>query len=61
MTQELKVLVTGSALREILEAVSGPGHLIRELQAIRRLGGSPLDVLADEYNAAVKQANADQD
>jgi hypothetical protein len=57
MSDEFMITVTGSALREILEAISGPGYLIRELQAIQSLGNSPITTLADEYNAAVKARN----
>lgn len=54
------VTVTGSALKALLEAVLGPPHYIRELQAIRRLGNSPIDILLNEYNAAVETHNAKQ-
>lgn len=50
---ERKIEVTASALQEVLQAIIGPGVLMRELQAIRSLGGSPIDVLIEEYNAAM--------
>lgn len=55
-----KVLVSADALRQILEAINGPGYLMRELQAIRSLGNSPIDTLTKEYNAAVIEHNKAQ-
>lgn len=49
-----KITVSAQALREILQALSGPGHLIRELQVIRSLGDNPIDTLIQEYNDALK-------
>lgn len=55
MTDEREMVsVDAAALREILAAITGPGHLIRELQAIRSLGNSPIDILRDDFNAWVK-------
>jgi len=51
-----KVTVSADALRQILSALVGPPHYIRELQAIRSLGDSPIDKLIDEYNSQVKDA-----
>jgi hypothetical protein len=51
------VAVDAKALRQLLEAVTGPGHHIRELQATRSLHAlghpNPIDTLIDSYNAAV--------
>ena len=33
----MKISVTAEALREVLVALNGPGHLIRELQATRNI------------------------
>jgi ribA/ribD-fused uncharacterized protein len=48
------VAVDADSLRQILEALVGPGHLIRELQATRLLPGieSPITRLVNEYNAS---------
>lgn len=35
------------ALKQVLLALNGPPHYIRELQAIRSLGNSPIDVLLE--------------
>jgi hypothetical protein len=53
----MKVSVDAVALREVLTALVGPPHLLRELQAIRGLPGdaSPIDKLVDEFNAAVQE------
>ena len=48
-----KVSVDADKLRQILEAITGPGHLIRELQAIRSIGSDPISALVDEYNLQV--------
>lgn len=53
------VTVDKAALREILAALIGPPHLIRELQATRCLGDSPIDLLVEQFNAAV--ANGQQE
>lgn len=47
-----KILVSADALGEVLRALSGPDYLIRELQAVRMLGDSPIDKLIKEYKAA---------
>ena len=54
-----KITVSADALRTVLQALNGPGHYIRELQAIRNLPGdaSPIDTLIDEYNAAANTHN----
>lgn len=51
------VTVSAADLRAILEALSGPGYLIRELQAIRSLGNSPIDRLIAEFDAQVDEFN----
>jgi hypothetical protein len=54
------VSVDAKALRQLLEAVSGPGHHIRELQATRSLHTlgypNPIDTLIDGFNAAIAAA-----
>ena len=50
------VTVNAYALRELLVALNGPAHLIRELQALRGpLVGenNPINILTAEFNAAV--------
>jgi len=57
----IQVTVSASALQELLQALNGPPHIIRELIATRGLGAfnvkNPIDTLCDEYNAAVEQHN----
>ena len=55
--EPFKILVTASALKEILEALRGPGYMVRELQALRSLGESPIDLLVDEYTSQVTAYN----
>lgn len=49
------VAVDAVALRRVLEALVGPGHLIRELQATRSLHSlghpNPIDTLLEQFNA----------
>ena len=57
------VTVSASALRSVLQALNGPPHFIRELQATRNLlpgleNNNPINTLCDEYNAAVQAQNA---
>lgn len=54
------VTVNAKALRQVLEALNGPGHYIRELQVTRDLPGveNPIDTLTCEFNAAVEAFNA---
>lgn len=51
------VAVDGHALRRVLVALNGPGHMIRELQNTRDsppvFTGNPIDTLIDNFNAAV--------
>lgn len=49
-----KVLVSAEALRQVLQALNGPGHYIRELQVTRgSLFDNPIDKLIAEYNTTV--------
>lgn len=54
------VSVNAAALREILIAVTGPAHHIRELQVTRGLPmvDNPIDILINDYNAAVEANKA---
>lgn len=51
------VTVNADALRQVLNALIGAPHLIRELQATRDkppvLTGNPIDTLVREFNQAV--------
>jgi hypothetical protein len=52
----LKVSVTASALREVLVALNGPPHLIRELQVLTNpdlFPDNPITILTAEFNAFV--------
>jgi hypothetical protein len=54
------VAVNRKALFEVLTALNGPPHLIRELQVIRLLPGptnNPIDLLINQYNDVVKSAS----
>jgi hypothetical protein len=57
-----KVPVSADALAEVLTALLGPGHLIRELQATRSISASGLggpnaiNTLVDEYKAWTRGA-----
>lgn len=52
MDDNEKVLVNAKALREVLQALVGPGHLIRELLVISNLPGHdcPIKQLIKDYN-----------
>jgi len=58
------VTVNAAALRQLLEAVMGPAHLIRELRVIQELHQKklsppdPITILVEEYNAAAEAHNA---
>ena len=56
----VKVSVNAEALRRVLQALNGPAHHIRELQAIRNLPGdkNPIDRLIEDFNAAAEALNA---
>lgn len=53
-----KITVNTEALRQVLQALNGPDHYIRELQATRDrppiFTGNPIDTLINEFNAAVE-------
>ena len=53
------VTVNAEALRKVLNALIGPPHYIRELQATRDnpplFMGNPIDQLIDDYNSAVEE------
>jgi len=53
--------VDAEALYQVLQALSGPGHYIRELQATRSpLIDNPIDKLCNQYNEwATKQIAAE--
>lgn len=55
------VSVSAEALYEVLTALNGPGHLIRELQVTRDkppvLTGNPIDLLISQYNEYRKREN----
>lgn len=68
-----KVIVDREALRAVLSALNGPGHLIRELQATRtlppmKLGDdsvyeNPINKLIEDFNkhvASVTKTTTDQ-
>jgi hypothetical protein len=63
ITSSEMVSVDKKALKKILEALTGPGHLIRELQATRdlppmrlsegdELYENPINILLKQYNAS---------
>lgn len=55
MSEADAITVDRAALRQVLEALIGPGHLIRELQFTRSLPDNPINKLVDQYNAAIPQ------
>lgn len=55
------VTVNAKALKQLLEAVNGPGHLIKELQVLAKFSDSPITVLIDEFNDAVVAFNKSQE
>ncbi len=58
-----KVTVSADALRQVLNALNGPAHYIRELQVTRNISKlpgmnpNPINILVDEYTAAVDAHN----
>jgi cyanate lyase len=57
-----QVAVSADALKTVLEALNGPDHLIRELQATRNLDGlagepNPINLLITQYNEQVEAYN----
>uniref|UniRef100_A0AAU7PG64 Uncharacterized protein n=1 Tax=Burkholderia phage vB_BgluM-SURPRISE13 TaxID=3159457 RepID=A0AAU7PG64_9VIRU len=62
--ERLKVEVDAEALGDLLRALMGPGHLIRELMVIHSLDEKglsdkpgPIKLLVDQYNAFVHKTN----
>lgn len=65
-----KVSVSSVALRELLVALLGPGHLIREIQMLSKAHGSsiaelskevnPLDLILQQFNEEVEKFKAEQ-
>lgn len=56
----LKVSVSAEALREVLVALSGPPHLVRELQVLANSAlfpDSPINVLLREFNEFAESHN----
>lgn len=51
------ITVNFAALKQLLVAVAGPDHHIRELQYTRSLPNNPINVLLGEYNAIVAAHN----
>jgi len=53
------ITVSAEALRQVLQALIGPPHHIRELQATMSLPGdaNPIKTLYEEYNAEVDKLN----
>ena len=54
-----KIAVDKAALREVLQAINGPGHYIRELQATRNLPigpKNPINILTEEFNTDALRA-----
>lgn len=61
------VTVNAQALRQVLAALIGPPHLIRELQATRSFDAlpgftaNPINTLLAEFNQATKAAAEQED
>lgn len=62
--ERLQVSVDAEALGDLLRALMGPGHLIRELMVIHSLDEKglsdkpgPIKLLVDQYNAFVHKTN----
>lgn len=55
------VTVNAKALRDLLAAIIGPGHLIRELQTTRGQQDNPINLLIAEYNAATEKFNSEKE
>ncbi len=60
LTAQLESLVSGTVLlnqehtRQLLQALNGGGHLIRELQVLRGFPDNPITNLIEQYNAQVE-------
>jgi hypothetical protein len=54
VTDRAMVTVDANALRQVLQALTGPAHLIREIQMTRSIasltGDDPIGRLVDDYN-----------
>lgn len=62
---EDSVVVNSIALRQILMALNGPGHLIRELQYTRNVSKllgeiNPIDRIVNDFNNYVNKKNDNQ-
>lgn len=62
------VTVNAAALKQVLQALIGPGHLIRELQCIhgmhemlKKPGDDPVGTLLTEYNTWAQGENENPD
>ncbi|SEO65662.1 hypothetical protein [Nitrosovibrio sp. Nv6] len=55
-----QILVNKEALRQVLDALMGPPHLILELHALNKpyFPGNPVGILIEEYNKAVSSPPA---
>jgi len=51
--EEILIPVDAKALQRILEALYGPPHLIRELQATVSLPDNPIEKIREQYNTFV--------
>ncbi len=54
----IKLSISSGPLRRVLEALNGPPHLIRELQATRGpLVGddNPINILVNEFNEQIRE------
>lgn len=59
-SEEKMISVPASALYQLLQAVNGPLHLIRELQVITS-DDNPIIVLTDVWNAYAESENKPKD
>jgi hypothetical protein len=58
MAEELRVNVSADALEQVLRALNGPSHYVRELQALMNFDPSnPIVILTREYNEQVELHN----
>jgi hypothetical protein len=55
MTDNKKILVDARALGQLLHALDGKGHLIRELQATRIFADNPISTLWSQYQTGLKE------
>lgn len=63
--ERLMVSVDADALGQVLRALNGPGHYIRELQVTRDLDNkglslerNPINLLIEQYNEFVNKTNS---